>query len=183
MRRLLFASPAVAWLLLAGCTSAPASDPTALTAPAAAQEAVVSRHVDGDTVWLRGTGSGPLPARPTRVRLLAIDAPETFGMPGCFGREASRRTAALLPVGARVRVQPDRELRDRYGRLLLYVWTADGASVEELLLREGYARVLHVPPNSRHLAPLRAVEERARAGGRGLWGACPAGPRSTVDLP
>lgn len=177
MRRLLACS-----LLLTACATA-GPGPTALAVPAGAQEGVVTRHVDGDTVWLRGSGSGPLPGRPTRVRLLAIDTPEVSGTPECFGQEAARRTAALLPVGARVRVQPDRDLRDDYGRLLLYVWTAGGASVEEVLLAEGHARVLHVRPNARHLAHFRTVEQRARAERRGLWRACPAVARSTVGLP
>lgn len=132
------------------------------------------RHTDGDTFTLRGIGSGPLPGRPTKVRLLEVDTPEIFSRRDCYGPEAARRTAALIPVGARVRVAADRELRDRYGRLLLYVWTSDGASLEEVLLREGYARTLLVRPNDRHIGQLRAVEAQARAAGRGLWSACPA---------
>ena len=122
-------------LLLAGCAGAPAA-PTAPTGsgallplPAGAQPADVVRPVDGDTVVLRGHGTGALPDRPTRVRLLQIDTPEVFGTPECFGPEASARTAALLPVGAPVRVQPDVRREDRYGRPLLLVWDAQGRSV------------------------------------------------------
>jgi micrococcal nuclease len=106
------------------------------------------------------------------VRLLEIDTPEIHPTPVCFGTEAADRTAQLLPIGARVRVEADRERRDRYGRLLLYVWTSDGASVEEVLLREGYAKVLYVRPNDLHLDQLRAVEADARRARRGLWGHC-----------
>jgi micrococcal nuclease len=164
--------------LLSGCagssTSAPstAAGPTTLPVPAGVQEAVVVRHTDGDTLWLRGIGVGPLPGVRTKVRLLEVDTPEVFGTPGCFGQQAAQRTAALVPIGARVRVQADRELHDRYGRLLLYVWTPSGASLEELLLREGYARTLLIRPNDRHIAVLRAVEAQARRAGRGLWGVC-----------
>lgn len=163
-------------VLLTGCGQLPvpaAGGPDLLPVPIGAQRAVVVRHTDGDTFWLRGVGVGPVPARRTKVRLLEVDTPEVFGTPGCFGTEASARTAALLPVGAEVQVETDQAARDRYGRLLLYVWTPSGASLEELLLRDGYARVLYVRPNQRHLAVLRRVEAQARQARRGLWGACP----------
>jgi micrococcal nuclease len=145
---------------------------TSLHLPAGAQEAVVVRHTDGDTLWLRGIGVGPVPGVPTKVRVLEIDTPEVFGTPGCFGEQASRRTAQLMPIGAHVRVEADRELHDRYGRLLLYLWTPSGASLEEQLLAGGYARTLYVRPNDKHLDVLRAVEAQARAARVGLWGAC-----------
>jgi micrococcal nuclease len=143
-----------------------------LAAPPGAQQAVVVRHTDGDTFWLRGVGVGPVPAARTKVRLLEVDTPEVFGTPGCYGKEASARTAQLLPLGAHVRVEADRELRDRYGRLLLYVWTPAGVSLEESLLQDGYARTLLVRPNDRHIAQLRAIEATARLARRGLWSAC-----------
>ncbi len=172
----------VVGLLLAAALSAGCAGPMApapavaarLTVPAGAQEAVVVRHTDGDTLRLRGIGVGPLSAAATKVRLLEINTPEVFGAPGCFGKEAAQKTAALLPIGAHVRVEADREARDRYGRLLLYVWAADGVNVEESLLAGGYARVLYVRPNGKHLAAFRQVEAQARADRRGLWGACPA---------
>lgn len=164
-------------VLAAACSADPAAldAPTAATAlpvPANAQEAVVARHTDGDTFWLRGVGAGPVPRTVTKVRLLEVDTPEVFGVAGCFGAEASRRTAELLPLGAHVRVQSDRQPRDRYGRLLLYVWTSAGVSLEEELLRGGYARTLLVRPNARHIELFRADESAARSAGRGLWGSC-----------
>jgi micrococcal nuclease len=161
-------------VLAAACAVSPAEEPapTSLAVPAGAQEAVVVRHSDGDTFVLRGIGTGPLPAAPTKVRLLEVDTPEIHPEPTCFGAEAAARTAELIPKGARVRVEADRDLRDRYGRVLLYVWTEDGASLEEVLLREGYAQVLYVRPNDRHLDHLRAVEAQARAARTGLWGRC-----------
>jgi micrococcal nuclease len=162
-------------LLLAGCASAESDEPpapTSLAVPSGAQQATVVRHTDGDTFVLRGIGVGPLPAQPTKVRLLEVDTPEVRPTPACYGRQAADRTAELLPKGTRVRVEADREERDRYGRALLYVWTAQGASLEEVLLREGYARVLYVRPNDRHLAHFRAVEAAARRAGAGLWSSC-----------
>ena len=162
-------------LLVAACSTSTVAAPSSgsLPVPAGAQEAVVVRHTDGDTFWLRGIGVGPLPGARTKVRLLEVDTPEVFGTPGCYGKQAARRTAELLPLGSHVRVEADRDLRDRYGRLLLYVWTNDGASLEEALLSDGYARTLLVRPNDRHIAAFRAIEAQARSARRGLWGACP----------
>ena len=174
MRRALLAVLLLAVLLVAACgTSEPPPAATQLTAPVGAQQATVVRHTDGDTFWLRGIGTGPLPGGAvTKVRVLEIDTPEIHPSPQCYGTEAADRTAQLVPIGDRVRVEVDRDRRDRYGRLLLYVWTADGASLEEVLLREGYARVLYVRPNDRHLDHFRAVEDEARRAHRGLWGHC-----------
>ncbi|MCA1712202.1 MAG: thermonuclease family protein [Actinobacteria bacterium] len=167
--------PLLALVLVAACSAdVPPPAPTSLAVPTGAQEATVVRHSDGDTFVLRGIGVGPLPAVPTKVRLLEVDTPEIHPSPVCFGTEAADRTAELIPKGARVRVEADRDLRDRYGRLLLYVWTEDGASLEEVLLREGYARVLYVRPNDRHLTELRQIEARARGAKRGMWGRCRA---------
>jgi micrococcal nuclease len=160
-------------LVVAAC-AAPAEPPAAteLAVPAGAQEATVVRHTDGDTFVLRGIGVGPLPGTPTKVRLLEVDTPEVRPVPECLGEEAAERTEALLPKGARVRVEADRERHDRYGRTLLYVWTEEGASLEEVLLREGLAQVLYVRPNNRHLDHFRTVEAQARRERRGLWGTC-----------
>jgi micrococcal nuclease len=173
VRRLLTAFALAA--VVAGCAeAAPSAQPGrgSLPVPAGAQEAVVVTHTDGDTFWLRGVGVGPVPARRTKVRLLEVDTPEVFGTKGCYGAEAARRTAELLPLGAHVHVETDRDLRDRYGRLLLYVWTPTGVSLEEALLRDGYARTLLVRPNDRHIATFRAAEAEARQAKRGLWGRC-----------
>ena len=163
----------MACLLLAACAKdSPPPAPTSLPVPAGAQQATVVRHTDGDTVVLRGIGVGPLPARPTKVRLLEIDTPEVRPEPECLGEDAAERTARLLPLGSRVRVEADRQATDRFGRTLLYVWTAEGVSVEEVLLREGLATVLYVRPNNRHLEHFRGVERRAKEENVGLWKDC-----------
>ena len=153
-------------------TGAAVGRPVTLRSPPDAQPARVDRHVDGDTLVLTGRGPGVLPARPTRVRLLQIDTPEVFERPECFGRQAAERTAGLLPEGADVRVQADVDPRDRFGRTLVLSWTQDGASVQEVLLAEGMARVQAVGRNRAGLQELRAVERQARRERRGLWGAC-----------
>jgi micrococcal nuclease len=169
---------------LAGCSlpaappplSASSAPPPAvkgdLPVPPQAQEAVVVRVTDGDTLGLRGRGTGPLGGDVTRVRVLLLDTPEVFGEQECYGPEATARAEALVPVGSTVRVQPDEQLLDRYGRTLLHVWNDDGANLGERLVAEGYARVLVVQPNERYLERFRAREDDARGAGRGLWSAC-----------
>lgn len=129
----------------------------------------VVRVVDGDTIHVAVGG------RRERVRYIGVDTPETRhphkGVQ-CYGERASRLNAELV-AGERVRLEPDVERRDRYGRLLAYVHRVrDGLLVNAELVRRGYARVLTVPPNVRRAARLTALAREARAAGRGLWSAC-----------
>lgn len=163
-------------VLLTACApaaEAPAPTPRALPVPAGAQQATVVRPVDGDTVLLRGRGVGPLPAMPTRVRILLIDTPEVHSRQECFGQQASQRAGELLPEGSTVRVEADRDPEDRFGRSLLHVWNAEGVNVGAALVREGFAEVLFLRPNDRYLDQFEQAEQEARAAERGLWTACP----------
>ena len=156
---------------LALCTAALAGACAARPTAAPAEPARIVSVVDGDTVDV------DLGGRTERVRLLGIDTPETVDPDrpvGCFGPEASARTAALLPEGTEVRLERDVEGRDHYGRLLAYVFRADDdAFVNEALVAEGYAEVLVIEPNGAYADRLRSAESAARATGTGLWGSCP----------
>ncbi len=133
-------------------------------------QAQVVRVVDGDTIVVRLGGTEE------KVRLLGIDTPESVDPRSpvqCFGKEASAHTAALLPPGTKVRLVRDVEARDRYSRLLAYVYRDDdGAFVNLQLAQEGYAAVLTYPPNVAHAAEITAAAADARSAGRGLWSAC-----------
>ena len=75
--------------------------------------------------------------------------------------------------GERVRLVRDVEERDRYGRLLAYVYRArDGLFVNAELVRRGYATVATFPPNVAHEREFRRLAKRARMSGRGLWSQC-----------
>jgi len=130
----------------------------------------VTRVVDGDTVVVR------LGGRDERVRLIGIDTPETVDPRKpvqCFGKEASNRTKALLPPGTAVRLERDVEARDRYGRLLAYIYRVnDGMFVNLALAEDGYAHQLTIPPNIAYADRFAAAAADAQRAGRGLWSAC-----------
>jgi micrococcal nuclease len=91
----------------------------------------------------------------------------------CFATEASNRTKALLPGGTAVRLVGDVEQRDRYKRLLAYVYRAnDNLFVNLALVQEGYAVPYTFPPNVAHTNEFVAAAAEAREANRGLWSAC-----------
>jgi micrococcal nuclease len=131
----------------------------------------VVRVVDGDTIRVRFGGTEE------RVRYIGVDTPETV-KPGtpvqCYGKAASAFNTQLVRART-VRLKFDAERRDRYGRLLAYVYREpDGLFVNAELVRRGYAQPLTIPPNVAHATEFRRLARTARRGGRGLWAACGA---------
>jgi micrococcal nuclease len=122
----------------------------------------VTKHTDGDTLWLSGIG---------KVRLIGVDTPEVYGDDECYGREASAFVERVVPLGSAVDYRLGIEERDRYGRALAYVYIDDGRLLNLLLVERGYAQVLTVPPNVDFATRFRMAARRARAARRGLWGA------------
>ena len=157
----------------AGPGASPAQNgPAAGPGSTVRQAAAVVSIADGDTVRLKGIGAGPLPRdRTVRVRLLEVDAPETTD---CGYREATARLAGLMPRGTTVRVERDRDLRDRFDRYLLYLWTEDGRFVNETVVAQGFARAVLFRPNDAYIDRIRDAETAARRDRRGLWAACGA---------
>ena len=138
-----------------------------LVAPVASAvplEGTVVRVVDGDTIHVK------FGERVEKVRYIGVNTPEvhhpTKGEePG--GREAMEANRRLV-AGRRVRLETDVQARDRYGRLLAYVWVGD-VMVNAELVRQGYAQVMTVPPNVRHQELFVKLQREAREAGRGLW--------------
>lgn len=128
-----------------------------LGAVAADRPCTVTRVVDGDTFYC---------ADGRKVRLIGIDAPERDQ--GRAGRESAAALRRMLPAGASVRLEQDVGPRDRYGRALAYVWLGD-ALVNEVLVREGWAFLLTVPPNVKYVNRLQRAQRTARAARAGLW--------------
>jgi len=129
----------------------------------------VMRVVDGDTIEVQ------LGATREKVRYIGVDTPETKhpakGVE-CYGRQASELNARLV-AGERVRLVRDVEERDRYGRLLAYVYRArDGLFVNAELARRGYAQPMPIAPDVRHAGRFANLARDAHRKGRGLWSAC-----------
>jgi micrococcal nuclease len=130
--------------------------------------------VDGDTIRVM-TSEGSLP-----VRLIGIDTPETTkGKNEPFGAEATDFIRLLL-TGRGIFLELDVTPRDRYDRLLAYVyyrddegaWEYEGArytQANHALLWVGYAFTLTIAPNVRYVDFYRAVQEDAKSAGRGMW--------------
>jgi micrococcal nuclease len=138
-------------------------------APSGPRGARVLRVVDGDTILVAVGGVQE------RVRYIGVDTPETV-KPNtpvqCFGKRASAENHRLLD-GQAVRLVADAEARDRYGRLLAYVYrVSDGLFVNAALVRGGYATTLTIAPNVRFADRFAALARQARDAGRGLWSAC-----------
>ena len=162
--------PLLLAVAVAACTSGTASL-TADTAPGAVQaNATVVALTDGDTISVRVDG------KREKVRLIGIDTPETKKPDTpvqCFGPEASAYTASLVPVGTRVRLERDAEARDKYGRLLAYVYRAnDGLFVNIDIIRHGFARQLSIAPNTTHEPDFTGAVRAAQRERIGLWAAC-----------
>ncbi|MFC7391587.1 thermonuclease family protein [Scopulibacillus cellulosilyticus] len=129
-------------------------------------KAKVIKVIDGDTIKVR------LNEKEETVRFLLVDTPEThhprLGVQP-YGPEASQFTHKLLDGKT-----ADLELavgggRDKYGRVLAYVYV-DGKSVEEELLKRGLARVAYVyPPNTKYVDEYRAIQKKAQKKGIGIW--------------
>lgn len=132
--------------------------------------ATVKEVIDGDTIDISIGG------KTERVRLIGIDTPETKhptkGVE-CFGPEASSYTEQLLPKGTALRVERDVEARDKYGRLLLYVYIERSNVFVNLdLVMNGYARPMVFEPNTAHMADFAQASTQAELRNVGLWQAC-----------
>ena len=149
-------------LLLSGCSNDSVS--------ASPNSATVKDVVDGDTIDIAIGGNTE------RVRLIGINTPETKhptkGVE-CFGPEATAYTQQLLPAGTALRVERDIEARDKYGRLLLYVYIAQSNVFVNLdLVLQGYARPMVFEPNTAHKADFAQAATQAELRNVGLWQAC-----------
>lgn len=122
----------------------------------------VTRVVDGDTIELENG---------EKVRYIGINAPESVDprrQVECFGKEASSFNKNLVE-GKMVRLEKDISDRDKYGRLLRFVYLEDGTFVNEVLVREGYAHASPYTPDISKKEFLREAESIARIHTRGLW--------------
>ncbi|OGW37125.1 MAG: hypothetical protein A2Y97_10595 [Nitrospirae bacterium RBG_13_39_12] len=114
----------------------------------------VSTVHDGDTVSII------LDNRRKKVRLIGIDAPEISQRP--WGMKAKKYMETILSSsGWNVKLEYDVDKRDKYGRILAYLWTTDGELINLLMLKNGYAMLYTFPPNVKHVDELRNAQKEA----------------------
>jgi endonuclease YncB( thermonuclease family) len=134
----------------------------------------VIKVVDGDTIEITGG---------KKLRYIGIDTPETVDPRRpvmCFGKQASDENKRLV-LGKTIIMVKDVSETDKYGRLLRYVYLPDGTFVNELLVKEGYARATSYPPDISFQDLFRQAEEQAREAQRGLWGSCSLTPTPALQ--
>lgn len=141
-------------------------------APPGMTAAEVVRVVDGDTIIVR------IGSREERLRYIGINAPESVAPNQpveCWGPESARANQEIVGDET-VYLERDVSDRDRFGRLLRYVYVEgqDGELelVNRLLVERGYAFASPFPPDVRYDDELQAAERTARELGMGLWTAC-----------
>ena len=126
----------------------------------------VLKVVDGDTIQIDYNGTKE------RVRLIGIDTPESVhpdeNKNTENGKKASEYTKKLL-TGKKVQLELDVQERDKYGRILAYVYL-DGKMVNKKLLEDGYAQVATYPPNIKYVKEFLKIQEKAKEQNKGLWG-------------
>ncbi|MGG3624358.1 thermonuclease family protein [Bacillus gobiensis] len=126
----------------------------------------LTKTVDGDTIKVNYNG------QEETIRYLLVDTPETKDPNSCvqpYGTDAYNRNKQLVNSG-KLEIEFDvGERKDKYGRLLAYVYV-NGKSVQETLLKEGLARVAYVyPPNTRYLNQFQSAEASAKNNGTAIW--------------
>ncbi|MDQ0247111.1 micrococcal nuclease [Bacillus fengqiuensis] len=128
--------------------------------------AVVEKVVDGDTLKVNVNGKSET------VRLLLVDTPESVHpskpvQP--YAVEASNFVKEQLPEGKKIELELDAGERDKYRRLLAYVWI-DKKMLNEWLLEKGYARVAYVfEPNTKYVDRFREVQKKAQEQELNIW--------------
>lgn len=139
------------------------------TANASQQKFRVTEVHDGDTVSIRTKSLAGFPITIERVRLIGIDSPELKQEP--WGRLSKRYLKRLISESDWiVSIEFDIEQRDKYGRLLAYLWSRDGQLINERMLEGGYAVLYTIPPNVKHAERFVAAQKRAQARRLGIWG-------------
>ena len=118
----------------------------------------VIQVIDGDTIIVEGG---------YRVRYIGIDTPEIHPDLEVFGIEAREANRELVE-SKEIRLEQDISEKDKYGRLLRYVWV-DDILVNAEMVRQGLAQARAYPPDTKYQDFLEQMEAEAREAGRGMW--------------
>jgi len=154
---------------------------TLLASPLHAQQTTtVTRIVDGDTLKVFYLGNEE------NIRLIGIDTPESRVNKKTkkdaernkqdikiiieMGKKATRYVKGLVKPGDLITIELDVQERDRYGRILGYVYLSNGKMLNEEIVKAGYAMIMTIPPNVKYKDRFLKAYQEARDGKVGLWG-------------
>lgn len=170
-----------------------ALSPIANTAPATSAEShapqetqnhtfyPVEKVVDGDTLDVLVNGAS------VRIRLIGVDTPETVDSRKtvqCFGKEASEKASSLLSSKSiRLEYDASQGERDKYNRLLAYVFLEDGTNVNQHMIAEGYAHEHTYNVPYKYQDSFKRAEESARTSNKGLWSPTTCNGDTTQSAP
>jgi micrococcal nuclease len=145
----------------------------------AQQATIVSRVVDGDTLKINYKG------QKESIRLIGIDTPESrinkktkkdAKRSGqnvetiiAMGKRATAYVESLVKPGDTITIEFDVQERDRYKRLLGYLYLSNGKMLNEEIVKAGYANVMMIPPNVKYKDRFLRAYQEAREDKRGLW--------------
>ena len=143
---------------------------------------VVLIVIDGDTFKCKNFLDG----KEETIRLIGIDTPESSDNEKArrdsertgqdlqtiiaLGKKAEEFTRSYLPEGTVVELELDVQSKDKYGRTLAYVYLPDKKMLNALLIQEGYAQIMTIPPNVKYQDLFLKLQREAREQGKGLWG-------------
>ncbi len=127
----------------------------------------VIRVVDGDTIHINIDG------KTEKVRIIGLDTPEVHHPSKpiqCFGREASQKMKDLIN-GKQIRIEqdPTQAERDKYGRLLLHIFTAEGENIAYKMISEGYAHEYTYRIPYKYQNQYKKAQKTAEQSDLGLW--------------
>ncbi|KAA8674916.1 nuclease (SNase) [Clostridium sp. HV4-5-A1G] len=150
-----------------------------IKSPIKLDKATVTRHVDGDTVYVKLENG-----QTAKVRLIGVNTPESTTKHEQYGEQASDYTKSQL-FGKTVYLESDAGNTDTYGRLLRYVWLSPPKEINEseirakmfnaILAYNGYAEQMTIQPNVKYADYFRKFCAEARENSRGLWAINPNG--------
>lgn len=142
-------------------------------------EAQVLRVIDGDTIVVNINGTEE------KVRLIGVDTPESRLNSRAYlqekklgkdaevivelGKKAKEFSSSILQTTQKVFLEFDVQQRDKYGRLLAYVYLPDGKMLNKEIICNGYGMPLTIPPNIKYEKEFRDCFYKAREEKKGLW--------------
>lgn len=143
------------------------------------QTAIVTSVTDGDTFRAMVNGTEE------KIRLIGIDTPELHANSKAnkdskrsntdletllqYGMESKRFVETLIRAGDTVKLETDIQVRDKYKRLLAYVFLSGGRMLNDLIVSEGFGYVATFPPNVKYQERFLQSQQTARTKEKGLW--------------